>query len=192
MTSSPKLTRGQLLQITLLTTFVMTVLAMLVFWRRGIGMQDVFVGPMSWWKQAVLGSGAGGAAGLLVTLVVWKAQFFEGVRDISRDMLSMLNPGFSGTIGLSIAAGWGEELLFRGALQPWIGFWAASILFAAAHALLPRGGWGAVRYVAVVFVIGLGLGVLFHHAGLIAAMTAHAVYDFVALNMARRLLEKDT
>jgi len=179
--------RSHLVQVTALTTFGMTAIAVVIFWLRGIDLATLAAGRMPWLRQIALGAVCGTCTAGVVTLVVLKAGFFAGVRDISRGMLELIRPTFAGTVALSLAAGWSEEILFRGALQPWLGFWAASTLFALAHIIMPGRGWDAVKYAAVVFVVGLGLGILFHHAGLAAAMTAHAMYDLVALNLARHL-----
>jgi len=80
-------------------------------------------------------------------------------------------------------AGVGEELLFRGVLQTILGWWTsplvglgiASVLFGLAHAL-------SKIYFMLATVIGLFLGWLaWYFNDLAAPITAHGVYDFVAL-----------
>lgn len=94
---------------------------------------------------------------------------------------------------LALLAGIGEELLFRGVLQGWIGRWnawgglvAANLLFGLAHAVTPR-----------YFLFATLIGVYFSwlHAGwpgtpsplgppnLLRPMIAHALYDFVAFQV---------
>lgn len=84
---------------------------------------------------------------------------------------------------VSLAAGLGEEVLFRGALQPllegWLGPWGgvagAAALFGLAHPI-------SREYVILALLIGLYLGGLTLWAGnLVPAIVAHAAYDFVAL-----------
>jgi membrane protease YdiL (CAAX protease family) len=105
---------------------------------------------------------------------------------VSRLDLSALNP-----LWISLSAGIGEELLFRGALQPIVGIWWASFIFTLAHF---RSGqfhsmnWQKLIYAASVFIAGLFLGYVFLEIGLIAAMVTHAVVDVVSLFTARRLL----
>ena len=96
----------------------------------------------------------------------------------------VLIPTFAGLsrgqlVGLSIAAGVGEELFFRGFLQPLAGLVAASLAFGAAHVagarLVGMGIWAAA--------MGLALGGLaVATGGLVAPMTAHACYDVLAFN----------
>jgi uncharacterized protein len=84
---------------------------------------------------------------------------------------------------VALLAGVGEELLFRGLLQtvlvrwttPAVGVLIGGLLFGAAHALSPL-------YFVLATLIGMYFGWLtYHHNDLIAPMTAHALYDFVAL-----------
>jgi membrane protease YdiL (CAAX protease family) len=86
-------------------------------------------------------------------------------------------------LGISVLAGVGEELLFRGVLQEafsgWMGIWAgvalAAVLFGLLHAVTPS-------YAVMAAVMGVYLGLVFHFTdNLLTAVVAHAVYDFVAL-----------
>lgn len=84
---------------------------------------------------------------------------------------------------ISLCAGVGEEMLFRGFLQGWIGEWGgvwlgivvSSVLFGLAHAI-------SVWYVIYTMVMGVVLGVAYQTTGnLVGVMVAHFVYDWVAL-----------
>jgi membrane protease YdiL (CAAX protease family) len=84
---------------------------------------------------------------------------------------------------LSLLAGVGEELLFRGVLQGalghWLGAWAglvaASVLFGLLHALTPR-------YALLATLAGAYLGLVWIWAdNLLVVILAHALYDFFAL-----------
>jgi membrane protease YdiL (CAAX protease family) len=84
---------------------------------------------------------------------------------------------------VALLAGVGEELLFRGVAQrllvDWtslpIGLLAGSLLFGFAHAL-------SRLYFVLATLIGLYLGVLtVYYNDLGAPITAHALYDFLAL-----------
>ena len=84
---------------------------------------------------------------------------------------------------LAAAAGWGEELLFRGLLQPlfcqWSGTWGGIILlavvFGLAHAL-------SRLYFALTVLMSLYLSWLLEATGnLTVPLLVHAFYDAVAL-----------
>jgi uncharacterized protein len=80
---------------------------------------------------------------------------------------------------ISVAAGIGEELCFRGWLQPVFGLPAASVAFGLAHVagarMLAFGAWAAGMG-AVLGGLALATG------GLLAPMTAHACYDVLAFH----------
>ena len=86
-------------------------------------------------------------------------------------------------IGISVLAGLGEEMLFRGVLQPafapWLGPWgalaAASALFGLLHAV-------SVTYAILAALMGAYLGALWMYGGnLLAPVIVHGLYDLVAL-----------
>jgi len=84
---------------------------------------------------------------------------------------------------ISLLAGLGEELLFRGVMQPALqmatgglgGLILASLLFGMAH-------WLNAAYVAFAFLMGLYLGLLYWLTGnLVIPIIVHGAYDFLAL-----------
>jgi membrane protease YdiL (CAAX protease family) len=88
---------------------------------------------------------------------------------------------------VSLAAGLGEELLFRGLVQaglsnliggeygPWIALAIAAALFGVCH-------WLNTTYAILATVAGLYFGLLLLWTGsLWTPIVAHAAYDFVAL-----------
>ena len=88
---------------------------------------------------------------------------------------------------ISVCAGVGEEMLFRGLIQagldewisgpagPWIALGVASLLFGLAHMV-------SVTYAVVAALIGAYLGILLIVTdNLLAPIVAHGLYDLVAL-----------
>ena len=84
---------------------------------------------------------------------------------------------------MSLLAGVAEELLFRGVLQiglgrvlsPGMGVLLAGILFGLAHCI-------TIFYAVIAGAIGIYLGLIFMYSNnLLTVITAHAVYDFIAL-----------
>lgn len=81
---------------------------------------------------------------------------------------------------LSVVAGFGEEALFRGVLQPVVGIWFASLLFAVVHTL--RWDSDGVKMTAFYLPFGLLLGWLYALThNLWGCMVAHTLYDGIAL-----------
>lgn len=75
---------------------------------------------------------------------------------------------------LALAAGMGEELLFRGALQPVFGMWFTALLFAIAHVQ-----YGFTLITLAVFIIGAALGYIRQRTNTTVAIFVHFGYNFV-------------
>ncbi len=98
---------------------------------------------------------------------------------------------------VSFAAGFGEEVLFRGLLQTGIAQWwgdangivvgvvMASVLFGLCH-------WITPTYAAIATFAGAYFGLLFLLTGnLLTPLVAHALYDFLALVYLIRRTDRD-
>jgi len=100
----------------------------------------------------------------------------------------MIVPLFAGSSAaelalVSLCAGVGEELLFRGLVQSAVGHWispgvgllVAGLLFGLAHPL-------SIAYAVLATLAGIYLGGLFLACdNLLVPIVTHAVYDFLAL-----------
>jgi len=109
----------------------------------------------------------------------------DGVRAVYHDVLVPLFSRFDllSAIIVGVAAGIGEEWLFRGVVQPFGGWIIASVLFGFAHV----GGRSMVAFGVWASGMGLALGALAHlTGGLTAPIVAHGVYDILALVYIRR------
>jgi membrane protease YdiL (CAAX protease family) len=86
---------------------------------------------------------------------------------------------------LAAASAIGEELMFRGALEPWIGLWPQAILFALLH-IGP--GWRYLYWTAMALVLGVALGLLARLTGdLGGVIVAHFTINFVNLRFIARV-----
>jgi membrane protease YdiL (CAAX protease family) len=90
---------------------------------------------------------------------------------------------------ISLSAGVGEEMLFRGALQAAFVHWmgtagglvVASLAFGLMHAI-------SMTYIIITVILGLYLGwVWIANGNLLTVMVTHALYDFVALGYLIRI-----
>jgi uncharacterized protein len=101
-------------------------------------------------------------------------------RVVVRPLFEHVNAGH--IVLVSLLAGMGEELLFRGVLQPLAGMPAASAIFGAVHV----GGRGFLGYGLWAACIGALFGwLMVATGGLLAPIVAHAVYDALALAYVR-------
>lgn len=141
------------------------------------------------WMHQML---AGAALGLLYWACAEAAYRFLPNGEGSQTVIDSYNElGLSGwrPLWISLAAGVGEELLFRGALQPHVGIWIASALFALAHL---RGyrirelNRTTAAQLAGLFGVSVVLGTLAHYGGLITAIVVHVMVDVAGLLIVRR------
>jgi membrane protease YdiL (CAAX protease family) len=105
-----------------------------------------------------------------------------------KDIMAQLQPMFSDmsvihVIILSLMAGIGEEVFFRGFLQTWlagfIGIQWAIVVGAIGFGLLH---FASLGYFLITTVIGIVLGVFYHLAeSLVLVIVWHSVYDAIAI-----------
>lgn len=80
---------------------------------------------------------------------------------------------------LAIASAVGEEMLFRGALQPWLGVWPQALVFALLH-VGPRGYY--LWWTAWSVALGLAFGYMYEWTGdLGGPIAAHFVINYLNL-----------
>ena len=174
------------------------VVAVIVLFELALGVLGVGVawvarvplGPVCWPPQTAWTLGLGLAADLLlmpflVLMLQSRWRPLARLRWLVRRLVRQWLAGASGIelLAIAVAAGVGEEVLFRGAIQPLVvhftnpllGILLASLLFGAVHA--------ATRtYFVLATLIGVYFGALAWWQGeILSAAVAHAFYDFVAL-----------
>lgn len=82
-------------------------------------------------------------------------------------------------IFLAFCAGFGEEMLFRAGIQPYLGPWITSILFVAIHGYLHPRKWNVTKYGLMVLVFILLISFGKEEFGLWFCISAHFGYDFI-------------
>lgn len=134
---------------------------------------------------AALAVGLLTAAGTVLSgIVAYRA--LPVVREISEELAPVLLQGSTvgGLISVSVLSGVGEELLFRGALQPLVGVVISSLLFGLLHIGPDR------RYLLwTVWAVAVGFlfaGLYEWTGGLLAPVVAHVAHNAVTLILWRR------
>jgi membrane protease YdiL (CAAX protease family) len=85
-----------------------------------------------------------------------------------------------GIVVLALLSAFGEELLFRGLLQPWMGLVPQALLFGLVHQMPGPSRW---IWVSWALVVGLALGALYEVTGsLLGPIVAHAVVNGLNLH----------
>jgi membrane protease YdiL (CAAX protease family) len=111
---------------------------------------------------------------------------FGWARQLHRDFRGILGKLSSREILiLALASSVGEELLFRGALMPWIGLWPQAVIFALLH-IGP--GVRFLPWTVSSLAVGVLFGYLFLWTGdLGAPIAAHFVINYLNLRFISRV-----
>lgn len=141
-----------------------------------------------WYAQSLTGLAYGLAAALTGWSII-KSKLLAEVRNFYTDLILQLRLEPKDIVFLSLCAGIGEEMLFRGGLQPWMqeltgyhwGVWITSTLFVGIHGYLNPIKLRLSLYGLFMTIAVAGIGYLFIHTGIFTAMAAHFAIDLVLL-----------
>lgn len=159
-------------------------MAAALVWRMGFYGESVLYAPgaeppgeIRWARDALIGAVAGLAVIAISAVMTRSTKWGEALARALGSSLRDLS--VRDALLLACASGLGEELFFRGALQPRVGLVWASLIFGAVH-FVPRRDmlpWSA-------FAVGAGLlfGALFDWTGnVVAPVVAHTLVNGVNL-----------
>ncbi len=135
------------------------------------------VGPPS----LLWGAGMGALCGVVAVVTVDLAPALRAFRRLVADAYDGVRPRVWDSAIIAASAGVGEELLFRGALQPIVGLWPAAILFVVFHGVVRIKSWARAAFAMFLLAAGVGLGYLAESQGVAASICGHVVYDFAVL-----------
>lgn len=129
------------------------------------------------------------SAGILFGLaMIWLTEldYFEKALERYKNLLAGFKITRFQVIFLSICAGVGEEIFFRGAVQPLIGILATAVIFVAIH-----GYYSYKEFKVNIFAIFLTLFIIFlgwaaEEYSLYHAIAGHFAYDLVLLAYYRK------
>jgi len=175
-----KPSRELFMRMGLLTLLVpLVIVSILYYFNATEFMIPVIIGKMNVWLQ--LGLGVSG--GFVLSGMTWLMGKWKYLDDVNFDYtlrLGIFNFSLQEILFLSFCAGVGEEIVFRGMIQPWLGILTTSFMFIALHGYLSYSSWPKVIFGLILFAVGTLLGILGAHVGLFAAIVAHILYDIVA------------
>jgi hypothetical protein len=110
----------------------------------------------------------------MVERLSWAQELARALRPFARDLSG------AGIVVVALLSSVGEELLFRGLVQPWVGLWLQALLFGLLHQMPGPSRWA---WVAWASVIGLVFGAVFAGTGsLVGPVVAHAIINGFNLN----------
>jgi len=133
--------------------------------------------------------------GLFLAMLAWPIGPLAKVKRFCKEeLVPLFDESYWSELALiSLSAGVGEEMLFRGVLQAsfisWLGMYGGlavtSVLFGLLHPI-------SFTYIVIAGSLGLYLGVVWIVNGnLLAVMVTHALYDFAVLGYLIRVQHRD-
>jgi len=151
---------------------------LLIVFAHGASLADFMASGLPFKQQLLQGSIFGIATAVLAIGLI-RTEWFKESRSFFQQFIADLNPSFPEIVFYSFCAGVGEELLFRGGIQPWLGVWLTAILFIALHGYLSISDLSTTVYGILMILVSAGFGYLMVHVGLFSSMTAHFWFDVV-------------
>ncbi|MBL4578041.1 MAG: CPBP family intramembrane metalloprotease [Flavobacteriales bacterium] len=141
---------------------------------------SLFQKATPWYEQI----GIGLLYGVITALIGWyivNMTFLANTRTFFARLIQGLNLSVPDILFISFCAGAGEEILFRGAIQPYLGIWVTAILFVAIHGYLNPKNWRISVYGTYMCIVIAGMGYLSDYFGITTAIAAHFAIDVVLL-----------
>jgi hypothetical protein len=172
----------------LITGIGMSTPALIIIHLQGGAIGTVIAAGQPLYLQAGFGL-AVGATMALAALIAYRLQASKPHATSVVDSYKRLDLGGWNPVWIGLAAGFGEELLFRAALQPLLGIFFGSLVFVIAHMPAYRVKSFTVTtliHATGVFAMSILLALVFEFVGLLAAMLVHALIDIVGLYAIRR------
>lgn len=123
-------------------------------------------------------------SGMAVALLAWQLiniPYLSATRDFFKQIITGLKMNTVQIVFVSLCAGIGEELLFRGAIQPVAGIWITSVIFVAVHGYLNPYNLKISLYGVFMTFSIVYIGYLTERFGILSSMVAHSIIDIYLL-----------
>lgn len=171
-----------ILQLAIFTIVAMPLVAILFDrFTDTVDLASAIMGPWEWYKQIILGIPVGIAAAVGAQFII-ERPFMQEVHVKYSSVLGNFKLNWNEIVLVSLCAGVGEELLFRGAIQPFAGVLITSIAFVAIHGYLNPKDWRMSVYGIYMTAVIVGLGIMAEKCGLLSSIAAHTLIDIYLLH----------
>lgn len=159
--------------------------------RQAVGRLGIYPLNTQGWIRTI-GVSVGATAALVIVVMImggiWEAlvspeTFKEQTEASDALAASVTSIGLALTVALT--AGIGEELAFRGALQPIFGFWFTAVMFVISHSQ-----YTLTPAYLIILVVAIGLGLIRKYYDTTTAIFTHFFYNLTLLILT--LSETDT
>jgi uncharacterized protein len=178
--------RSTIMKLSLATLIGMPLIAVIIdFFSDTVHLPSTLMGVEPLWKQLVVGISLG-ISSAAVAHVVLSLPFMRAINTKYVNMFSQFKLGWNEILFVSFCAGVGEEILFRGAIQPLIGIILTSIFFVAIHGYLNPKEWRISVYGFTLTLVICALGYASKNIGILSAIIAHFMIDVWLLHLLQR------
>lgn len=158
----------------------MPIVGAIIAWIFDVKLLERWIGPAPLLVQLAVGVVMGLVAGFTARFIISR-DFMRSVRLKYARMFGNLDLSLSEVMFIAVCAGFGEELLFRGVIQPLLGIAITSVLFVAIHGYLNPKDWRVSVYGLFMSLVIVGFGLATDFFGIWSAIIAHTLVDIILL-----------
>lgn len=179
-------TRSELWGQMLFVHALMLVTATVILWWRGVAPLDLFDAPLSVAQQVGIGAAL---AVVFVTLFAggeWMIFRRSPSTDHLLDVPAIRQITVLDSVLIGVLTGIVTEFTWRGAVQPWVGLVAATLMHGTIFVFFAPNPAGRVVMVVCGVALAALCGLLTIHAGLVSAIVLRGVYEAVGTDIIRR------
>jgi len=175
-----------------LTLIGFPIIGWVILWlTNGPSMSEVLaIGPNPG-RQIIVGIASGVVFGWAAWLII-RSPLLRNVRTKYSSLIRDMRLSPWQMLYISLCAGIGEEIFFRGVLQPLMGIWITAIIFVGIHGYLNFMNWRLFIYGAFMTGVIAIIGFFAEYFGLYTAMISHAAIDMVLLYQMSKLENEES
>ncbi len=122
----------------------------------------------------------------VVGFLLLQVNFFKEVNNYFGTVFKSIDLEWADVFFYSFCAAVGEEILFRGAIQPFLGIYPTAVLFVLLHGYLSFKDKPKFIYGLYLILVAIVFGYLMEWFGLIAPIIAHFIYDVVMFSYLKK------
>jgi membrane protease YdiL (CAAX protease family) len=160
----------------------------ILYFAEGVTPATFFTAGSGYMHQVGFGT-LFGISSAVAALWIVNLKWFANEMQFFTDLINKQAPTYAHAVFYSFCAGVGEEILFRGGIQPYLGIWLTSFVFILLHGYINPFNIALSIYGLFMVLISSGLGYLFEMYGIIASITAHFLFDLVMFVFMRRTFD---
>lgn len=137
------------------------------------------------YTQALIGIAYGYISTQIMFLLL-RRKVMDAAKSFFGNLMRRFKMRLFDIVFISFCAGFGEELLFRGGIQPWLGVWLTALIFVALHGYLDFRNKPIFVYGLFMVLISSGFGYITIEIGIWSAAIAHMVIDIMLMQYLKK------